>query len=109
VKVELVSGHIYSDGKYTYQAIKPEDDLLLFALYRVNIHNRTLVYPIIADSLVGYVQVDSGHWHQLVVGNLKYSNQRMFLRPCPEFASEVFPTLQHEADSFNDYLNLKGL
>ena len=107
--MQLTNGHIYSDGKYTYQAVKPEDDLLLFALYRVNIVDGMQVRPIIADSVAGYVQVDSGHWHKLVVGNLKYSNQPMFLRPCPEFASEVFPNLKHVADSFNDYLNSKGL
>jgi hypothetical protein len=107
MNVELVSGHIYSDGKLAYQAIKPEQEHLLFALYRINIVGGVQVRPIIADSFVGYVQTDDGYWHRLVVGNLNYSNQPMFLRPCPEFASDILPNLKHEADNLNDYL--KGL
>jgi hypothetical protein len=107
--VDLVDGHIYSNGKLVYQAKRVEEEgVLVWALFRVPIHKGKFLYPIIADSIVGYKQDNRGVWHVLRVGN-QYTESQMVLRPCPEFASDILPKLQHVADSSNDYLNQKGL
>jgi hypothetical protein len=106
--VELIKGHIYrdSDGD-VFQATKPENAPFALALFRINIYKGTLLYPIIAGSIAGYVQNDQGLWNVLRVGDPKYTKERMVLRPYPYFESDILPNLQHVAGNLNDYL--KGL
>jgi hypothetical protein len=109
--MQLVDGHIYTDGKILYQASAPSGAPFAMALYRLNIYNGMLVYPIVAGSLVGYFlyehegEFSPGQgWYVLRVGDPKYTDEDKVLRPDPYFEIDVLPTLTHVADSLLDYL-----
>lgn len=100
---DFIEGHIYSDGKLVYAASRP-DPPFVRALNRVNIDRGVLVAPIVANSLVGYLQHENGYWYVLRVGNEKTDRSKV-LRLAPDFASEIRPKLVHVADSLQDYVN----
>jgi hypothetical protein len=102
--MELIDGHVYRDGKEVYQATKAVSAAFTLALFRVNIYKGALVDPIVAGSIIGYLQKQGGEWHVLRVGHPKYTNSAKVLRPYPYFVIDVLPNLKHVADSFEEYI-----
>lgn len=101
--IDLVEGHIYSDGKIVYEASRA-DLPFVRTLTRVNIDRGVLVAPIVANSLVAYFQHEHGYWYVLRVGN-EHTDRSKVLGLAPDFASEILPKLVHVADSLQNYVN----
>jgi hypothetical protein len=104
--MELIDGHVYRhrDTGYVFQATSPEGAPFVWALFRLNIYNRHLVYPIVAGSLIGYLRDEHGLWRALRVGDPKYTDQDKVLSPHPYLDEDILPNLECIASGINEYL-----
>lgn len=103
--MELTDQHMYRDQDGSiFQAVKHEGSSVALTLFRVNIYNRQLVYPIVAGSLIGYIQDGDGMWHIMRVGDPKYTKQAKVVRPYPSFEDGILPNLECIASGADEYL-----
>jgi len=111
--VELIDGHIYSDGALMYAASKSEiDSLFYWGLFLFSIEDGRAVPSSIPGSIVGFLQSKDGTWYLCAVGNPEITKEKLVMYPFANFENAVMSHLEHQDDTIRGYLfneNFRGL
>lgn len=103
-EINLIDGHVYSDGKSIFVAVHSVDHpYFLWSLYRLIRGENTLERPNTPGDLAGYDLDKEGHWRELRIGDTEAGENRLPSRISPHFEAEIMPTLEEIADSIQAY------
>jgi hypothetical protein len=93
----LEDGHVYSDGRLLYVAVKqPPDSPNAWGLFRFDIEDGKPVKPTVPGRIAGFTQDRDGEWWFFTLGIPERTDQKLVGYSFENFEEKVLSKLKHE-------------